>query len=63
MIWHIASNFCSVPIAFHQFFTSIALGDVDLCFSLMLWRKGSAVEEETKWAAWLHHRCNLSLHL
>jgi hypothetical protein len=26
-------------------------------FSFML-RKASAVEEETKWAAWLNHRCN-----
>jgi hypothetical protein len=37
-----------LPIVFHQFFTCIALGDVDLRFSLMLLRKASAVEEETK---------------
>jgi hypothetical protein len=42
------SNFSSMPIVFHQFFTWIALGDVDLCFSLELLRKAIAVEEETK---------------
>jgi len=29
----IMSVFCSIPIVFHQFFTWIALGDIDLCFS------------------------------
>jgi len=37
-----------VPIVFHQFFTQIALGDVDLCFSLMLVTDANAVEEQTK---------------
>jgi len=46
----IASNSSSVPIAFHQFLTWIAPGDVDLRFSPLL--LSSAVEEETKWAAW-----------
>ena len=41
------SNFSSVLIAFCQFFTWIALGDVDLCFSLMLVRKGGAVGEKS----------------
>jgi len=40
------SNFPSVPIVFHQFLTLIAVGDIDLRFSLV--RKASAVEEETK---------------
>ena len=35
----IVCNSSSVPIAFHQFLTWIALGDVDLRFSLMLLRK------------------------
>jgi hypothetical protein len=48
MIWHIAPNFSSVPIVFHQFFTCIELGDVYVHFSLVLLRKASAVEEETK---------------
>jgi hypothetical protein len=43
-----ASNLSSLPIVTHQFFTWIALGDVDLCLSLLLLRKTSAVEEETK---------------
>jgi len=42
------SNFSSVPTVFHHFLTWIALGDVDLRFSLMSFRKASAVEEETK---------------
>ena len=60
---YFVSNFSSVPIVFRQFFTCTALGDVDLRFSLMLLRKCSAVEEETKWAAWLYHWCNQSIHL
>jgi len=56
------SNFPSVPIVFHQFVTCIALGDLDLHFSLMI-RKGTAVEGETKWAAWLYHWCSQSVHL
>jgi hypothetical protein len=35
----ITSNFSSMPIVFCPFFTWIALGDVDLRFSLMLVRK------------------------
>jgi hypothetical protein len=41
-------NFSSVPNVFRRFFTLIALGDADLCFSLMLARKANVVEEETK---------------
>jgi hypothetical protein len=37
-----------MPIVFRQFFTCIALGDVDLRFSFILVRKTNAVEEETK---------------
>jgi hypothetical protein len=44
----ITSNFSSMPIVFRQFSIWIALGDVELCFSLMLVRKANAVEEETK---------------
>jgi hypothetical protein len=33
-----------------------------LHFSLMLLRKASAVEGETRLAAWLYHRCNQSIH-
>jgi hypothetical protein len=43
----ITSNFSSVLIAFHQFFTWTAVDDADLCFSPMLVRKAYAVEEET----------------
>jgi hypothetical protein len=35
-------------IVFHQFFTWIALGDVDLRFSLMFVRKVNATEEQTR---------------
>jgi hypothetical protein len=43
---HITSNFSSLLIVFHRFFTSSALGDVDLCLSLMLVREANAVGEE-----------------
>jgi hypothetical protein len=43
----IVSNFSPVTIVIHQFFTLIAVGDVDLHFSLVL-SKASAVEEEKK---------------
>jgi hypothetical protein len=45
--WLITSNFSSVLIVFCQFFTWIALGYVDLHFSL----NTNAVEEETESAA------------
>ena len=52
------SNFFSVPSVFHQFFARIALGDVDLHFSLMLVRTAILLKGETKWSAWLYYRCN-----
>jgi hypothetical protein len=45
--WFIASDFSLVLNVFHQFFTCIALGDADLCFSLLLVRRANAVEEKT----------------
>jgi len=42
------SNFSSVLIIFHPFFTWISLGDIDFCFSPMLVRKANAFEEESK---------------
>ena len=56
-------NFSSIPIVFRQFFSLIALGDVELHFSLMLVRKANAVEEETTYAAWLYHQRNQSTHM
>jgi hypothetical protein len=44
----ITPNFSSMLIVFHQFFILTALGYADLCFSLMLVRKASVVEEATK---------------
>jgi hypothetical protein len=46
--WLSTAKFSSIPTVFHQFFTWIALGDVDVRFSLTLVRKANAVEEETK---------------
>jgi hypothetical protein len=43
----ITSHSSSIPIVFSKFFTLIALGDVDLLFSLMLVKKVNALEEET----------------
>jgi len=42
------SNFSSILIFVRPFFISIALGDVDLHFSLTLVRKADAKEEETR---------------
>jgi len=42
----IMSHLSSILIAFHQFFTWIALGDVDLSFSLTLVRKANVLEEK-----------------
>jgi hypothetical protein len=46
--WLITSNISSVLIVFSQFFTWIALGDVNLHISLMFVIKANAVEEETR---------------
>ena len=43
-------NFPAVLIVFRQFFTWIALGDEDLCFSFMIIRKANTVGEETRLA-------------
>jgi hypothetical protein len=48
--WLIVSNFCSIWIVFHQFFTWITLGAVELGFSPTLARKANATEDETKLA-------------
>jgi len=45
---YLASNFSSVPVAFHWFFIWIALGDLDLHFLLVLLSKISSVEEGSK---------------
>jgi len=42
--WLLMSNFSSLPVVFHQFFTWFALGDANLHLSLMLVRKTNAVE-------------------
>jgi len=41
------SNFSSVPIVVHGFYTWVAPGDVGLHFSVMLVGKANAVGEET----------------
>ena len=57
----ITSNFFSVMIVFHRFFTRIVLGDVDLPFSLILVTKANAVEGGTISATWLYHEHNKSI--
>jgi len=59
----IMSNFSSLLIVSRWFFTWIALGDVDLCYSLMLAWKTNTGEEETKWAMWLYYQHNRSIHV
>ena len=46
--WLITSNFSAVLIVLCQFFTWIALGDIDIGFSLMMVRKVNIVGEETR---------------
>jgi len=41
----IMSNFSSILIVFHQFFICTALGDADLCFSLMFVPKANDDDE------------------
>jgi len=54
------SKFTAILSIFHQFFTSIALGNTYLCFSLMLVRKANT-DEGNSWALWLYHQCNQSI--
>jgi hypothetical protein len=58
----IMSNFCSIPTVFHRCFTWIALGDVHLCFSLMV-TQANAVEGELHQPCVYHHQHNLSVHM
>jgi hypothetical protein len=44
-------------------FRLVALGDVNLCFSLILVTKADAVEEETKLNARLFHHNDQSMHM
>jgi hypothetical protein len=60
--WLITSNFPSILIIFHWFFTWLALGDIHLHFSLMFVRISSA-EEESKWAVWLFHQWIQTIHM
>jgi hypothetical protein len=59
----ITSNFSSVPIVFHKFFTWIALGNADLCFWLIMVINANAVEGGTISATSLYHQCNQSIHV
>jgi hypothetical protein len=59
IICSLFTNFSSIPIVFHQFFTWIALCYVDLHFSFMLARKG----KDTKSAMWSYHQRNQSMHV
>ena len=52
-IWLIMTNFSSVQIVFHWFFTWIAPDY--LYFLLILVTKSNPVEQETTSAAWLYH--------
>ena len=60
--WLMTSNFSSIPIFLHQFFTWMALSYVDLCFPLILIIKANAVEGGTTPAMW-YHLCNHSIHV
>ena len=55
----ITSNFSLLHIVCHQFFPWTVLGDVDLCFSL----NSNAADKKAKWAMYLYHQHNQSIHL
>ena len=55
-------NSSSMPIFFRRFYIWTALDNVDLRFWLILVRKANAVEEETKWVAWLYQQRNQSIY-
>jgi hypothetical protein len=57
----ITCNCSSVLIVFCWFFTWNSLGDVALRICLTLVRKANAVDEETRWTAWLYHYCEQSI--
>ena len=59
----VKSNFSSILIVFGSFFTWIALGNVDLHFSLILVTKSNAGEGGTISAACLHHQYNQPIHV
>jgi len=50
--------FSSILTVFRWIFTWIALGDVDIRFSLILVRNVN-----TAWAMWLYHQCNETIHM
>ena len=52
-----------ILVVFHQFFTWITLGDVDLCFSLILVTKANAFEGGTTSALWLYHQRIQSIYM
>jgi hypothetical protein len=53
----------SVMIVLCRFFTLIALGDVNLCFSLILVTKANVVEGGTTSATWLYNQHTQSTHV
>jgi len=59
----IASNFSSILTVFLWFFIWTALGDVDLCSSLILVTKAYAVEQGATSAMRFYHQCNQSIHM
>ena len=62
--WLITSNFSAILIVFFcRFFTWIALGNVDIHFSLILVTKANAVEGGTTSAELLYHQRNQATHV
>jgi len=59
----ITSNFSSIPIVFCWLFTWIALGEVDLHYSLTWVTKANVVEGRSTAAAWLYHQRNQLKHV
>jgi len=57
------SNFSSIPTVFYRFLTWIALGEVDLHFSITWVTKANVVEGRTISVAWLYHQHNKLKHV
>jgi len=60
---HVMSNFSLMPIVCHQFFTCVALVDVDLCCSLIFVPKANAKEGGIKRGACSYHQSNQPIHV
>jgi len=53
----ITADFSSILISYNRFFTGVALGDVDCCFSFMFFKKSQYMSHV------MYHQCNKPIHV